>query len=278
MKKIKRIARRIFRPFFDYAKLSASINTSEYLQRHLYGNEKYQSPDKLNRYEFSVFSQNGEDGIIEEIFRRVGTTDKFFVEFGSSDGVETNSTYLLYKGWSGVFIDGSQANVDTIKKSCAGVISQGRLTTLCSFITAENIESLFESAGVPKEFDFLSIDVDRNDYYVWDAIKAYRPRVVCIEYNAIFRPGCEFVVPYEASSMWDGSSHHGASIDSLHKLGLQKGYKLVACCFAGVNAFFVREDLVEAKFAPPFTPENHYEPPRFFLGCHQGWHPRKVAL
>jgi hypothetical protein len=250
----------------------------EYLQKFLYDNEKYQSPDKLNRYEFSAFSQNGEDGIIEEIFNRIGSTDKFFVEFGSSDGVENNSAYLLHKGWNGVFIDGSQDNVNTICKNCAGIISQGRLKVLCNFITAENIEILFGNAGVSKEFDFLSIDIDRNDYYVWDAIKSYRPRVVCIEYNAVFRPGCEFIVPYDANAAWDGSSHHGASIESLYKLGLQKGYKLVACCFAGVNAFFVREDLIGDKFTPPFTPKNHYEPPRFFLGSFRGGHPRKIVL
>ncbi|MDR1653385.1 MAG: hypothetical protein LBS01_07045 [Prevotellaceae bacterium] len=250
----------------------------DFLQKHLYNNEKYQNPSKLNLHEFSAFSQNGEDGIIEEIFKRIGTTNQFFVEFGTESGVETNSTYLLYKGWKGVFIDGSRKNVEDIHNFFSGVISQSRLQVLCSFITAENIETLLDSADVPKELDFLSIDIDRNDYYVWNAIKAYRPRVVCIEYNAVFRPGCEFVVPYEATSMWDGSSHTGASLESLYKLGIQKGYKLVGCCFAGVNAFFVREDLVKNLFVPPFTPDNHYEPPRYFLASHRGGHPRKIIL
>ncbi|GHT83606.1 hypothetical protein FACS189467_9020 [Bacteroidia bacterium] len=153
----------------------------------------------------------------------------------------------------------------------------GQLKATCSFITAENIENLFREVNVPSEFDLLSIDIDRNDYYVWDAIKSYNPRVVVIEYNSIFRPGCEFVVPYDATAMWDGTSYCGASIESLYKLGLKKGYKLVACGFSGVNAFFVREDLIENKFESPFTPKNHFEPPRYFLYTKNG-HSRKVIL
>jgi hypothetical protein len=270
--------RNFARHFRQIAEISTLINNSDFLQKNLYDNKKYQDISKLNRYEFSAFSQNGEDGIIEEIFNRIGTTNQFFVEFGSSDGIESNSTYLLYKGWNGLFIDGSQDNIDTIKRNCTGIISQGRLKALYSFITAENIEPLLKNADVPKEMDFLSIDIDRNDYYVWDAIKAYHPRVVCIEYNAVFRPGCEFVVTYEATAVWDNSSHFGASIESLYKLGIRKGYKLVACCFAGVNAFFVREDLIGDKFIPPFTPENHYEPPRYFLSSIRSGHQRKVIL
>jgi hypothetical protein len=280
--KIKLFVKQLLKRFFHLVKMSVwdeiEMGFSSYLQKHLYDNEKYQNPSKLNRYEFSAFSQNGEDGIIEEIFNRIGTANQFFVEFGSSDGIETNSTYLLYKGWNGVFIDGSEDNVNTIKNNYANIISKGQLKVFCNFITAENIESLLGNADVPKELDFLSIDIDRNDYYVWDAINAYNPRVVCIEYNAVFRPGCEFVIPYEATAVWDRSSHFGASIESLYKLGQRKGYKLVACCFAGVNAFFVREDLVKDKFIPPFTPKNHYEPPRYFVGGFRGGHPRKIML
>jgi hypothetical protein len=281
MKKIKTKFKSLAKWLFNFARVNKAeieMEFSDYLEKHLYCNEKYQNPSKLNRYEFSAFSQNGEDGIIEEIFNRIGVVNRFFVEFGSSNGIETNSTYLLYKGWSGVFIDGSQNNIKFIKKNYTSLISQGRLKAVCSFITAENIENLFRNTNVPEEFDFLSIDIDRNDYYVWDAIKLYHPRVVCIEYNAVFRPDCWFVVPYEASFVWDKSSHFGASIEALYKIGIQKGYKLVACCFAGVNAFFVREDLIGNKFIPPFTPKNHYEPPRYFLAGFRGGHPRKIVL
>jgi hypothetical protein len=248
----------------------------DYLQKYLYNNEKYANSKRLNRYEFSAFSQNGEDGIIEEIFNRIGVTDRFFVEFGSSDGIETNSTYLLYKGWQGVWFDGSDRNINHIKDACVHAIASGRLQALCRFITAENIENLFQQANVPKEFDLLSIDIDGNDYYVWDAIKSYSPRVVIVEYNSVYRPGCDFVIPYQANAVWDKSSHFGSSLSALYRLGEKKGYKLVGCCFAGINAFFVREDLVESKFAEPFTTENHYEPPRYFLSGSKTGHPRKI--
>ena len=185
---------------------------------------------------------------------------------------------LVYKGWSGYWIDGSQNHINSIKKNVSNAISTGQLKVACSFINAENIESLFQRADVPQEFDLLSIDIDRNDYHVWDAIKSYNPRVVIIEYNSTFGPGCEFVVPYDAGAMWDGTSNFGASIESLYKLGAKKGYKLVACCFAGVNAFFVRDDMIGNNFEEPFTPKNHYEPPRYFLSASKNGHPRKVIL
>jgi hypothetical protein len=250
----------------------------EYIQKNLYSNEKYQHSSKLNLFEFQAFSQNGEDGIIEEIFNRIGTTNRFFMEFGVGDGSENNTTYLLYKGWAGGWIDGNPKQVDTINLNFSNVILSNRLKIVCSFITAENIEDLFRSVNVPSQFDLLSIDIDRNDYYVWEAIESYSPRVVVIEYNSIFRPGCEFVIPYVPNASWDGTSNFGASIESLYKLALKKGYVLIACNFSGANAFFVREDLIGNKFKGPFTTENHYEPPRYFLSSLKGGHPREIML
>ncbi|WP_133475355.1 hypothetical protein [Sediminibacterium goheungense] len=253
------------------------LQVDEYLQNHLYNNPRYQQADKLNRYEFQVFSQVGDDGMIEEIFKRIGTTNQYFVEFGVEDGSETNSTYLLYKGWKGLWMDGSEEHIAKIHQTCPKAISRGDLKAIQAFITAENIEYLFEKAGVPAEPDLLSIDIDRNDYYVWKSIQKYRPRVVIIEYNAIFRPGCEFVIEYDAASMWDGSANTGASLDAICKLAEEKGYKLVGCCFAGVNAYFVRQDLIGNHFTGPFTSANHYEPPRYYLYTKPG-HPRKINL
>ncbi|MCL2745015.1 MAG: hypothetical protein FWE67_14320 [Planctomycetaceae bacterium] len=265
-------------PAHPYLESFASYIHDDFLVAHLYDNPKYADPKKLNRYEFSAFSQNGEDGIISEIFRRIGTTNKYFVEFGTQDGIETNSTYLLYKGWGGTWIDSGENNIESIYKNFAGIIKEKRLSALCSFITAENIETLFTQTNVPQEFDFLSIDIDGNDYYVWEAIRNYNPRVVCIEYNAVFRPDCDWVVPYNATSVWDETSNYGASLEALCRLGKSKGYNLVGCCFAGVNAFFVREDLTKDLFLSPFTPEVHYEPPRHFLASRRGGHTRKIEM
>jgi len=253
------------------------LQISRYLQANLFNHPKYQAPNKLNRFEFQAFSQFGEDGIIEEIFKRIGTTNRYFVEFGVENGSETNTTYLLYQNWEGLWIDGSPEQTSLVSQSFARCISKKKLTVLTSFITAENIEQLFHQGDVPAEFDLLSIDIDRNDYYVWQAITQYRPRVVIIEYNSIFRPGCEFVVDYNANAMWDGTSNTSASLESLYQLGLSKGYKLVASSFSGVNAFFIREDLLGDHFTGPFTAENHYEPPKYFL-YHTPGHPRKIQL
>ncbi len=253
------------------------LEIENYLNENLLKNPKYQSDKYLNKYEFQAFSQAGEDGIIEEIFRRIGTTNKYFVEFGVENGTETNSTYLLHQQWKGLWIDAGEKNRLSIEQSFKNIIKGGILKFKQSFITAENIESLFKEASVPHEFDLLSIDIDSNDYYVWKAITNYNPRVVILEYNSIFRPGVEFIREYDPTAVWDKTSYFGASLESFCNLASEKGYKLVGCSFIGSNAFFVREDLASKYFEGPFTAANFYEPPRYFLLSKNG-HPRKIVL
>ena len=250
------------------------LQIDNYLLENLHKNPKYDSPKKLNRYEFNVFSQAGEDGIISEIFNRIGTTNKFFVEFGVGNGLENNSAYLLVKGWQGYWIEGSEQFCKSIRQSFKDLIANQQLTLKNTFITAANIEDLFREGNVPTELDLLSIDIDGNDYWVWQAITNYRPRVVIIEYNAIYPPESSWVMQYNPSHQWKYNSHVGSSLKALEKLGHQKGYKLVACNFSGVNAFFVREDLLADHFCSPFTAENHYEPARYFLCSQKAGHPR----
>jgi hypothetical protein len=250
------------------------IFMSEELNRAILSDQKYQNPMKLNRYEYRVFSQNGEDGIIEEIFRRVGTTNRYFVEFGAADGYENNTVFLLYRAWKGFWMDGDANLIRRANEHFKDRIGSGQIATKQAFITAENIEGLFQEAKVPKEFDFLSIDIDRNDYYVWRNIQNYSPRVVVIEYNPLLPPSVSWVIPYDPKAWWDGTSHTSASLKALELLGKEKGYSLVGCNTAGVNAFFVRNDLVGDKFAAPFTAENHYEPSRYHLNAYDSNHPR----
>lgn len=230
-----------------------------------------QDPKRLLKYGFKVYSQHDEDGIIEEIFSRIGCTDRFFVEFGVGDGLENCTLYCLLKGWRGVWIDGSAICAEAIERKFQFLIESDRLKVRYAFITAENIEQLFRDLDVPDEFDLLSIDIDNNDYWVWQAIQHYRPRVALIEYNASFR-GANCVVPYKPASIWDYSNYFGASLKALEELGREKGYCLVACNYTGVTSFFVREDLVGDHFAEPFTAENHYEPPRYYVRMPNG-HP-----
>lgn len=220
---------------------------------------RYGDPVRLHRYQAQICSQNGEDGMLREIFRRIGTTNRIFAEVGIGDGNQNNSAFLLAQGWTGFWIEGDDrfvahvAHREDLKDS---------LKYLVGFATRENIAALFQQLGVPAEPDLISLDIDQNTYYLWDALRAYRPRVVLIEYNAALPADLDWKVNYRADRTWDGTQNYGASLKAYELLGRQLGYSLVGCDYFGVNAFFVRDDLVADKFAAPFTAENHYEPLR----------------
>jgi hypothetical protein len=199
----------------------------------------------LASYELKVFSQNGEDGVLDEILRRVGVQSRTFVEFGAGSGAEGSCVYLAdVRGWSGWFIEADDRAFDTLAAKYAmstAVVAQHGL------VTPDNVESRFDQLGVPEAFDVLSIDIDSRDYWVWRAIRRYRPRVVVIEYNAHLgsRP---LTMPLTAQQPWDGTDYFGASLGALRPLGAAKGYELVHCDLAGINAFFVRGDLLGDHF------------------------------
>jgi len=221
---------------------------NDYLNKYLYENPAYQNPKKLNKYEYKTFSQNGEDGIIEEIFLRIGDGNKFFVEFGAANGLANNTTFLLVKGWHGLWIERDRNYEKGIKEKFGSLIFKRDLTCKFSAVTAANIEQLFHESNVPKEFDLLAIDIDGNDYWIWKAIQFFRPRVVVIEYNRSFGPRTKWVMKYNPNHIWRRGSYCGASLKSLEILGENKGYCLVGCDFRGVNAFFVRKDLTGGSF------------------------------
>ncbi len=251
--------------------------TEDYVEKYLRAGLKYQDPKRITRHEHKVFSQHGEDGILREIFRRIATTSRFFVEFGcGKHGTENNTLALLIGGWRGCWLEWNRVHVKRIAATFRNHVSQGQLSVQAAFLTAENINEIFTGLNVPAEFDLLSIDADGNDYWFWKALKGFSPRVVVIEYNAVFPPYMRWVMKYDPRHRWDGSSHFGASLKSLELLADQKGYRLVGCDFSGSNAFFVREDLVAGRFLSPFTAEIHYEPPRYFLERQQG-HPRRFG-
>jgi len=234
------------------------------LQR-LYENPRFQENGRLLSFGFKVYSQNEEDGIIQEIFKRIGTTNKFFVEFGVGNGLENNTLYLLIKGWKGVWIEGSKYNAEVIRRKFQSAIDKNILTFDNSFISKENINSILTQKKMPNEIDLLSIDIDSNDYHVFKEINCISPRVVVIEYNAKFPPPVLWVMKYNPNHIWDSSDYMGASLKSYEYLFNDKGYSLVGCNITGSNAFFVRKDLLGDRFQQPFSAENHYEPDRYML-------------
>ncbi|MDR2579267.1 MAG: hypothetical protein LBC70_10765 [Chitinispirillales bacterium] len=227
-------------------------------------------PVRLERFGYKVFSQNDEDGIIEEIFNRIGVTDKRFVEFGVENGLESNGHFLLHKGWSGLWIEGSKKHCKTIQKLFRKPIEQKRLTAVNAFITAESINGIIAGwkGDAGGGIDLLSIDIDGNDYHIWNAIKCISPRVVIVEYNSKFPPTYEWVMPYNADYVRNygilkgGSDCFGASLKSFEILGGKLGYQLVGTNLNGVNAFFVKKELAQNLFALPASAENMYNPPR----------------
>lgn len=220
--------------------------------------KRSRDPGHLARFERRVHSQNGEDGILAEIFRRIGTTDRTFVEFGIEDGAQCNTRHLLESGWQGVWIEGDPARAARAR-TLAGV-RPCRVES--AFLTRDNVAEVFARAGVPAALDLLSIDVDGNDYHLWEALAGYRARVVAIEYNASFLPGTRWVMPYDPAHVWDRSRHAGASLDSLVELGERLGYVLVGCNWTGVNAFFVQRALAE-PFVRPGDVAYHYMSPKY---------------
>lgn len=220
---------------------------------------------RLASYGFKAYSQSDEDGILQEIFSRIGTANRTFIEFGCGDGLENNSTYLLACGWTGTWFDAVRANVASIRQLHDASVKEQKLVVEQQMLTAANVNQILSGASKANEIDLLSIDIDGNDYWIWEAITNIRARVVVIEYNATFRPPVNVVQQYHPDVAWNGTNAFGASLKALEELGRRKGYALVGCNLAGTNAFFIRSEYVDERFHGPFSAENHYMPPNYDL-------------
>jgi len=221
---------------------------------------------RLLRSGYRVYSQGDEDGIIREIFRRIGEGNRIFLEIGAGNGLENNSLFLLIQGWRGVWIEGSARKVIAARTNLAAAIAEGRLRVEQHFLTAANVDEAVGRLTPESEVDLLSIDLDGNDYYILDAIRSISPRVIVAEYNAKFPSDVVWVMEYNERHRWDSTDYFGASLKALEVLLAARGYLLVGCNILGSNAFFVRADLAtDPPFCSPFTAENHYEPARYYL-------------
>lgn len=259
-KPLLRIAQRFYRAIVSGHKLNVAAFTASELAR----NPRYADPKCLTQHEFKVFSQGGEDGIIAEIFRRIGTTNQTFVEVGVEDGLECNTACLLAQGWSGLWIEGSVRCGERIRTRFATLMEKAQLRLENRMISPADLDALIQSHALPEEPDLLSIDVDSIDYWLWQGLKRSRPRVVVIEYNAHVPAHISWWQPLEKPRAFDFPGV-GASLKALELLGQEKGYQLVGCGFTGCNAFFVRSDLAKDLFLRPATAEQHFEPLRDFL-------------
>ena len=221
-------------------------------------------PKRITPYGHRSFSVSNDDGLIQEIFKRIGVSNRYFIEFGVHDGIQSNSTALLYQHWKGLRLEASSnyhaLGIHHFRK----FIKSGQLRTASRFLTAENINAAISQNLHPavSEIDLLVIDVDGNDFWLWKAIECVNPRVVVVEYNSYYHPPLAITQRYEPLRIFNGTSYYGASLEALVRLAGKKGYNLVGCSIVGDNAFFVRKDLCGDKFHEPFTAEEHFEPIR----------------
>lgn len=203
-----------------------------------------QGDEGLSAWEFRVTSQFGDDGIIQFLLGKVSPQSTRFIEFGTQDYSEANTRYLLEaKNWSGLILDGDKEAMEALKNEV--LYWRHDLTAVGAFITRENVNDLFRSHGFAGSIGLLSIDIDGNDYWVWERINCVDAEIVVVEYNSLFGASLPVTVPYDAS--FDRKRAHfscqywGASLKALEILGSRLGYKLVGCNSAGNNAYFVKQ-------------------------------------
>jgi hypothetical protein len=220
----------------------------------------------LRQTEFRVFSQFGDDGIIQYIITKLSlpAAEQRFVEFGAENYRESNTRFLLLNNnWSGLVMDGSEAYVSSIHQD--SFYWKYDLTALARFITRENIDSILHDAGFQGRIGILSIDVDGNDYWIWEAITVVDPAVVIVEYNGLFGGHEPVTIPYQADFTRENAHYSllywGTSLQALCQLAARKNYVWIGCNSSGNNAYFVRRadsnpfhlpslpsDFVAAKF------------------------------
>ncbi len=210
-----------------------------------YNNQK-QFVKSLDEVEFQVFSQRGEDGIIQYIINKIEIPNKTFVEFGVETYTESNTRFLLFNNnWSGLVIDGCKKNINFIKKDL--IYWKYDLVAVNSFITKENINTLISDYTKNQDIGLLSLDIDGNDYWIWDSINCINPRIVVCEYNSAFGSSRKVSVPYKSdfvrSKEHYSDLYFGASLGAFCDLAEKKGYDFIGTSSAGVNAYFVRKDL-----------------------------------
>ena len=201
----------------------------------------------MREYEVKVFSQFGEDGIIDFLIKELDIKNNKFIEIGIENYEESNTRYLLEaKNWNGLIIDGSQKYVDYIVKQ--NYYWRNNITAKCSFVTEKNINDVIKDFSIKDDIGLLSIDIDGNDYWIWKKIENLKPDIVIIEYNARLGSKKSITTPYEENfnriDKHHSSIYFGCSLAALYKLGKKKGYSLIYTNVNGNNAFFINNQIL----------------------------------
>lgn len=226
-------------------------------------NNEKKSISALHEVEFKVFSQWGDDGIIQYLVNKI-EMPKTFVEFGIETYQEANTRFLLINdNWSGLVIDGSEENIEAVRNQ--DIYWRFDLTAVNAFITKENINGLISSNGFTGEIGILSVDIDGNDYWVLEAINTVNPVIIIAEYNSLFGNLRPISVPYDAAFMRKkahfSNLFFGASLPAFDYLCAKKGYTLIGSNSNGNNAYFVRNDKLGNLPAPGL--QNAFVPAKF---------------
>ena len=213
--------------------------------------QKSMTSTRLTDYEFKIFSQRGEDGIIQHLIRHVPIKNETFIEFGAETYVESNTRFLMMNNnWNGLIMDGSEENIQSVRQS--GWFWMYDLIAKSAFIDAENINGLISEHSLT-DIGLLSIDIDGNDYWVFQALDLSKlnPSILVLEYNALFGKDRAISVPYEKdfnrTRAHYSNLYFGASLKALTDLAIEKGYAFVGCNLAGSNAFYVKKEFVTDK-------------------------------
>ena len=217
--------------------------------------DRLSPPYALTARRFRLRSQNEEDGVLFALLTRAGWGRSRFVEIGSGQSGGNAAVLALECGWAGLMLELVEQSVEVARKRFA---ANTGVQVVAARVTPANVNALLADHGCAGEVDLLSIDIDSYDYWVFEALEGTSPRVLVLEYNAHFGPERAVTIPLDQPLDAAPKGYHGASLAALAGLAARKGFRLVACENAGVNAFFLRQDV--APEIPASTPLEAYRP------------------
>ena len=246
LKKISNINENVKQVLIEQKNINNNLDVLKILsaQNLINYNKNSDLTGDIRHAEFKVFSQWGDDGIIQYIINKIEFT-KTFIEFGVQNYTESNTRFLLMNdNWSGLIIDGSEENIRYIKND--PIFWKYDLKAINCFITKKNINEVIKQAGFENEIGILSIDIDGNDYWIWETITIVNPIMVVIEFNAVFGSDRKISTPYSDNFIRENEHfsylYFGASLPALIELGKQKGFSFIGTNSDSVNAYFLRND------------------------------------